>query len=81
MIVFQLKLDNEMKALLQSLPERKRRTFIRYMNKKAQDGSNETTQENGKDELMHKLNALKVEDFDDFSDSDFGDSEAESEST
>ncbi|XP_008210681.1 uncharacterized protein C9orf85 homolog isoform X2 [Nasonia vitripennis] len=29
----QLKLDNEMQSMLKTLPERKRRTFIRYMNK------------------------------------------------
>ncbi|XP_049822676.1 uncharacterized protein C9orf85 homolog isoform X2 [Aethina tumida] len=74
----QLKLDNEMKALLQSLPERKRRTFLRYMEKKNRENVEvKPTDEEQKDDLMSKLNALKVEegdddddDFDDFSDCD-----------
>lgn len=72
----QLKLDAEMRAMLQSLPERKRRTFIRYMNKK-QEATSENPQpkEEQKDDLMEKLNKLKLEagcdDDDDFG-SDFG---------
>lgn len=68
-----------MKALLQSLPERKRRTFLRYMDKKAKEGNNDPAEENEEDDLMQKLNSLKMYDLDDFSDSDFNDSEEESE--
>lgn len=66
-----------MKALLQSLPERKRRTFLRYMEKKNRENVEvKPTDEEQKDDLMSKLNALKVDeddeddDFDDFSDCD-----------
>lgn len=68
-----------MKTLLQSLPERKRRTFMRYMNKKAQEDNSENNKKNEKDELLCKLNALKKDDFDYFSDLDFDDSENGSE--
>lgn len=68
----QLKMDEEMKTLLQSLPERKRRTFIRYMNKNKGVGGDGEEKVN-KDDLVNKLNALKVQedDFDDdFTDED-----------
>ncbi|XP_044267055.1 uncharacterized protein C9orf85 homolog isoform X2 [Tribolium madens] len=73
----QLKLDNEMKNLLQSLPERKRRTFLRYMSKKNEENS-EKNDEEKKEDLKSKLNALKTDDdelndlsdFDDFDSSD-----------
>ncbi|KAJ8913531.1 hypothetical protein NQ315_017082 [Exocentrus adspersus] len=77
----QMKLDNEMKALLQSLPERKRRTFIRYMNRNSKEDNSGKTGD-GKEELMQKLHDLKVDsDSDDFQDSDFGDSGDESDGT
>ncbi|XP_056641534.1 uncharacterized protein C9orf85 homolog [Diorhabda carinulata] len=79
----QLKLDNELKALLQSLPERKRRTFLRYLDKKGKEkeekieekSSKDTTAEDDRKDLLNKLNSLKMndeddEDFDDFIDSD-----------
>jgi len=65
----QIRLDSEMQKLLQTLPERKRRTFIRYMNKQGKE--NEGDQKKQKDDLMDKLTALKVDDGDDdFSDFD-----------
>ncbi|CAH0558169.1 unnamed protein product [Brassicogethes aeneus] len=80
----QIKLDNEMKALLQSLPERKRRTFLRYMEKKGledKEKDEKVTDDQQKEDLMSKLNDLKVkddddDDFDDFSD-DIEDNEDE----
>lgn len=60
----QLKLDAEMKTLLLSLPERKRRTFLRYMNRKDK-GDDEKEEKIQKDDLMKKLNQLKVDDEDD----------------
>lgn len=67
----QLKMDEEMKALLQSLPERKRRTFLRYMNKNIEGESGEE-KEKTKEDLKSKLDALKVTDEfeDEFSDED-----------
>lgn len=63
--VEQIKLDQGMQQLLQSLPERKRRTFLRYMNKKSKDPiSEENTTEVQKKDLVDKLNALKVDDGD-----------------
>ncbi|XP_022909400.2 uncharacterized protein C9orf85 homolog [Onthophagus taurus] len=62
----QLKLDKELQVLLQSLSERKRRTFLRYMNKKEKDLGE--TSEQKKDDLVKKLNELNVKD-----DSEFGD--------
>ncbi|CAH1183130.1 unnamed protein product [Phaedon cochleariae] len=86
----QLKLDNELKDLLKSLPERKRRTFLRYMNRKEKDQEDDdkkTASENRED-LLDKLNTLKLgegdDDFDDFldeeedEDSDNNQSEEES---
>lgn len=78
----QQKLDAEMQQLLQSLPERKRRTFIRYMNKKHKDDSDnqdEKNQEKVKDDLVKKLNALKVQNEDDLDDFDFSDDELDSD--
>nr|CAH7738447.1 unnamed protein product [Callosobruchus chinensis] len=71
----QIKLDNEMKALLQSLPERKRRTFLRYMDRLAkQEGDELKDKDSEKNDLMDKLKQLKVSEDDDI---DFGDSEDE----
>ncbi|XP_028136637.1 uncharacterized protein C9orf85 homolog isoform X1 [Diabrotica virgifera virgifera] len=78
----QVQLDNELKALLQSLPERKRRTFIRYMNKKDKDKEvigedkklKEATEAEDRKDLLNKLNSLKVNEddgFDDFDEDDF----------
>ncbi|KAG5866485.1 hypothetical protein JTB14_004008 [Gonioctena quinquepunctata] len=59
-------LDNELKALLQSLPERKRRTFLRYMNRKDKgDEPNNLSEEDDRKALLNKLNSLKVDDEDD----------------
>lgn len=59
----QAQLDEEMKSLLKSLPERKRRTFVRFMTKK-----NDEVLPN-KEELLKKLDALNVaDDEDEFSD-------------
>ncbi|RZC39139.1 DUF2039 domain containing protein [Asbolus verrucosus] len=66
----QLKLDTEMKSLLQSLSERKRRTFIRYMNKKSKEETEGKDEEEKKDDLMSKLQALKVDDGEDCDDGD-----------
>ncbi|XP_030751104.1 uncharacterized protein C9orf85 homolog [Sitophilus oryzae] len=68
----QIKLDEEMKELLKSLPERKRRTFIRFMNKSSENPVKEDAEKQRKD-LVDKLKTLKVneeDDFDDFSDDD-----------
>lgn len=72
----QIQLDAEMQQLLHSLPERRRRTFIRYMNKQSK-GDTEENAEKQRDNLLEKLNKLKVEDGDE-SDFGFGDSEDES---
>lgn len=74
----QLKLDEEMQQLLKSLPERKRRTFIRYMNKQ-QKGEDGEVKEKTKDELVDKLNSLKVENDDDFDELDFSDDDISSD--
>lgn len=58
-----IKLDEEMKALLKSLPERKRRTFIRYMNKKVENP--EVGAEGQRTDILDKLKSLKVNDDDD----------------
>lgn len=76
----QLKLDEEMKAMLQTLPERKRRTFIRYMNRNGKE-ENEEDKEKTKDDLVNKLHSLKVGDgFEDLfsDDDDFDDDDVES---
>ncbi|XP_050299759.1 uncharacterized protein C9orf85 homolog [Anthonomus grandis grandis] len=57
----QIQLDEEMKVLLKSLPERKRRTFIRYMNKSGEEKEEKLQ----KEDILNKLNALKVDDGDD----------------
>lgn len=93
-----LKIDIEMKHLIKSLSERKRRTFLRYMNGKKDKRKNKENDEDETDieekprnrptreELLDKLEKLKVSDKDeDFyadinsSDSDFDDGEWESE--
>jgi len=76
-----LKLDIEMRHLVKSLSERKRRTFLRYMNgkkkkKSMDDDDEEPTEEEEKprkartrEELLDKLEKLKVsEKEDDFYD-------------
>lgn len=78
-----LKLDIEMRHLVKSLSERKRRTFLRYMNgkkkKKSKDDDEPTEEEEDtrprkmptRDELLEKLEKLKVSekaDDDDFYD-------------
>uniref|UniRef100_A0A6M2DTS9 Uncharacterized protein n=1 Tax=Xenopsylla cheopis TaxID=163159 RepID=A0A6M2DTS9_XENCH len=87
----QQKLDSEMRQTLKSLSERKRRTFLRYMNSNKKvngkadgdgdgdaDGDGEG-EKPSKEELIAKLDALKVDDadgdYDEFSDlgSDFDD--------
>ncbi|XP_059472402.1 uncharacterized protein C9orf85 homolog [Neocloeon triangulifer] len=73
----QTKLDNEMQQLLKTLPERKRRTFLRYLANKKKEISDEPDKkhEHVKDDLEAKLNELKLaankEDDEDFSDDDF----------
>lgn len=71
-----------MRELLKSLPERKRRTFIRYMNKSATDPiANDAPAQ--KEDILNKLNALKVaddNDDDDDSSSLFDDGNLESSS-
>ncbi|XP_031629519.1 uncharacterized protein C9orf85 homolog [Contarinia nasturtii] len=92
----ELQVKVEMESLIKSLPERKRRTFQRYMNKgkevdakaenEKQDGSTENDAETAKkktyiphnrEDLLNKIEALKLggnEDDADFSfdESDFG---------
>lgn len=54
----QEKLDEELQSMLQSLPERKRRTFIRYMNRaKSEKGK---FVEEDRDDLKAKIDALQV---------------------
>ncbi|KAF7269953.1 hypothetical protein GWI33_017043 [Rhynchophorus ferrugineus] len=66
-----IKLDEEMKALLKSLPERKRRTFIRYMNKKEENP--EIDENSQKTDILDKLKSLKINDNDDEFDGLFSD--------
>lgn len=73
-----LKLDVEMKHLIKSLPERKRRTFLRFMHgkKKAKKNDDEEQEEvteepekklpKTRDELLNKLESLKCTDDDEF---------------
>ncbi|XP_060517646.1 uncharacterized protein C9orf85 homolog [Cylas formicarius] len=61
----QFELDNEMKELLKMLPERKKRTFVRFMNKTLISNDGKI-----KENLLEKLNSLKISDGDDFSNSD-----------
>lgn len=70
----QNKLDGELQKLLQSLSERKRRSFIRYMNK--QKG---TSEENdlSREDLEKKLTALQIKNDD--SDDDFFDDGSDDE--
>lgn len=78
----QQKLDAEMQQLLQSLPERKRRTFIRYMNKTHkgdEDNPEVGDQQNMKDDLVKKLNALQMQSEDDLDDFDFSEDELDSD--
>lgn len=89
-------MDNELREVLKSLPERKRRTFLRYLNDKSRsankegDNSHEQTQKDHKEDLMKKLAELKLasmgedEEEDDFSDEfafDNEDSEIDSDSS
>ncbi|KAJ3654846.1 hypothetical protein Zmor_014004 [Zophobas morio] len=69
----QLKLDNEMKNLLQSLPERKRRTFLRYLSKKNEEGDEAKSEEKQKEDLKNKLEALRANDSADKEDLDYSD--------
>ncbi|XP_036320140.1 uncharacterized protein C9orf85 homolog [Rhagoletis pomonella] len=80
----QVKLKVEMDRLIKSLPERKRRAFIRYMNKgKSQEILEEDNEElesqkhlpRTREELLEKIELLKLND-----DSDSLESEIESES-
>lgn len=76
----QLKLDGELQKLLQSLPERKRRSFIRFMDKQKEkkDDNGEAVEELTKDDLKSKLEALKINtNDDDDDDDDFFDDEEE----
>ena len=66
----QIKLDQELQDLLQSLSERKRRTFMRHMNKQAND---DTEVKDKRSELIDKINALKMSENDDFDDYEEGD--------
>lgn len=74
----QLKLDIEMKHLVKSLPERKRRTFLRFMRgrkkpKKVDDDDDQeehveepTKVRRTRDELLSKIESLKCTDDDEF---------------
>lgn len=59
------RLDNDMKQLLKSLSERKRRTFLRYKNGRI-DSKNEEAENNpvklypNREELMLKLEQLNI---------------------
>lgn len=86
-------MDNELKQLIKSLSERKRRTFLRYMNGKQKkknkgddDGDDEEEIEKNnqklplptRDELMEKFKQLNVDkDHDDFYDDIISDSDDE----
>ncbi|XP_044751548.1 uncharacterized protein C9orf85 homolog isoform X2 [Coccinella septempunctata] len=70
------RIDREMKFIIKKLPERRRRTFNRYMDKKIDEKMNN---EELREDLLKKLEELKVDDKDD----DFelsGDEEGSSES-
>ena len=67
----QVKLDAEFQAILQQLPERKRRTFIRYINKKKEDKTcGEIRQEKDNEDLLCKLKSLKINKSDGIGESD-----------
>lgn len=69
-------LDDELQNVLKSLPERKRRTFMRYLNKKKDEGK---SKEDENEDLRAKLSALKVEEDDLSSGDDFISGESEDE--
>lgn len=72
-------MDAEMRQTLKTLSERKRRTFLRYMNsnkKNKGDAEDATGEKPNKEELIAKLDALKVDDGEDDS-LDFGDSDGD----
>ncbi|CAG9854203.1 unnamed protein product [Phyllotreta striolata] len=77
----QYELDLELKQILSGLPERKRRTFLRYIEKKQHEEVPEeeqkATNEKAREELLEKLNSLKVsnDDDDDFDDDFISDSD------
>ncbi|GJQ84919.1 hypothetical protein Trydic_g526 [Trypoxylus dichotomus] len=76
----EIKLDNELQQILQSLPERKRRTFIRFMNKTNKDEE----KEDKRDDLLKKLNQLSVSEKDsdiNFSDLDSDEDDVNSKSS
>lgn len=57
----QVKLDAELQVVLQQLPERKRRTFLRHMNKKEEDKScGEIDHRKVTEDLLCKLKSLKI---------------------
>lgn len=56
------KVDREMRFIIKELPERRRRTFNRYMEKKMEE---KLSNEELKEDLLKKLEALKVDDKDD----------------
>lgn len=74
-----LKLDIEMKHLVKSLPERKRRTFLRFMHGKKKPKQNSEDDEQAeraeeqpekvrrtRDELLNKIESLKCTEDDEF---------------
>ncbi|EFN76768.1 uncharacterized protein C9orf85 homolog [Harpegnathos saltator] len=85
----QIKLDAELQALLKTLPERKRRTFLRYINQKdknkkkdsaesgtseVEDTSENTINSKNRENLLVKLKSLSVkEEEEDSCDSDIDD--------
>lgn len=70
-------LTREMKTLLKSLSERKRRSFLRYMSKKPETNDKECSKEDRENELMDKLKCISLKNEDDFdiSDEDLEDSD------
>lgn len=64
--------------MIKSLPERKRRTFLRYLNRRSQksekhDSTNDQTSADNKEDLLRKIAELKVNSNDDEEGSDFSD--------
>ncbi|XP_070164093.1 uncharacterized protein C9orf85 homolog isoform X2 [Polyergus mexicanus] len=62
-----IKLDEEFKTILKTLSERKRRTFLRYMNQQlyikgddGKDNSEDKTDSKGREDLLTKLKSLAI---------------------
>ncbi|OWR50784.1 uncharacterized protein C9orf85 homolog [Danaus plexippus] len=69
--------ESKFQTALKSLPERKRRTLLRYL-KKQQDGQESSNQ--NIEELLAGLDEINLDDYNDFSNQDDSDSDLDSDS-